>query len=107
MNIKRLMNETLVANNGELSRGLKNQLSIVSAFENTELDSKLDYLKQIGLQIYNYVGLRILEFSLENIQKVITDNQAKIETYKINPQELVKDLRKSEIALDPSKVGGM
>jgi len=41
------------------------------------------------------------------IQKVITDNQAKIETYKINPQELVKDLRKSEIALDPSKVGGM
>ena len=107
MNIKRLMNETLVANNGELSRGLKNQLSIVSAFENTELDSKLDYLKQIGLQIHNYVGLRILEFSLENIQKVITDNQAKIETYKINPQELVKDLRKSEIALDPSKVGGM
>jgi len=107
MNIKRLMNETLVANNGELSRGLKNQLSIISAFENPELDSKLDYLKKIGLQIYNYVGLRILEFSLENIQKVITDNQAKIETYKINPQELVKDLRKSEIALDPSKVGGM
>ena len=43
MNIKRLMNETLVANNGELSRGLKNQLSIISAFENPELDSKLDY----------------------------------------------------------------
>jgi len=37
MNIRKLMNETLVANNGELSRGLKNQLSILPAITNQNL----------------------------------------------------------------------
>lgn len=106
MNMKRLMNETLVANNGDLSRGLKNQLSIISAFD-TDLESKLDYIKETGLPIYSYAGLRVLEFNLESIQAVINDNKEKIETYRINPQELVRDLRKFEINLDPSKVGGM
>lgn len=106
MYIKRLMNETLAANNGDLSRGLKNQITIVSAFENNELESKLDYLKQVGLPIYSYIGLRILEFRLENIQKIIAENNAKMETYRINPQELVRDLRNAEIALNP-EVGGM
>lgn len=97
MNLKRLMNETLTANNGEISRGIKNQLSLISAFLDNDLDNKLDFLKQTGISIYNYTGLRILEFNLEDIQTVISENGEKLDTYRTNPQELVRDLRQQEV----------
>lgn len=96
MNFRRLMNETIVANNGEMTRGLKNQLSIVSAFVNDDLELKLDTLKNYGISIYNYVGMRILEFHLDDIKEVLNENETKHSIYKANPQELVRDLRKKE-----------
>jgi len=107
MNFKRLMNETLVANSGDMSRGLKNQLTIVSAFADTELDAKLDYLKQKGISIYTYAGLRIIEFRLSDIQTVVNNNGPKLDTYRANPQELVKDLRKNEIANSKMNFAGI
>ncbi len=107
MNFKRLMNETLVANSGDMSRGLKNQLTIVSAFANEELEKKMDYLKQKGISIYTYTGLRILEFSLPDIQVIIEEQSAKIDKYRANPQELVKDLRKREITVGNLNFNGM
>ena len=112
MNIKRLINETIVANNGDMSRGLKNQLSIFSAFVTEELDQKLNFLKQAGIPVHNYIGIRVLEFRLSDINAVINANQAKLATYKNNPQELVRDLRNYEIkttgsTMDLEEVGGM
>lgn len=111
MNYRRLMNETVVANNGNMSRGLKNQLSIVSAYVSDDLEAKLDLLKEAGISIHNYMGLRILEFKYDDINVVISTNNDKLETYKSNPQELVRDLRKYELQnidnLSYNEEGGM
>lgn len=110
MNYRRLINETIVATNGEMSRGLKNQLTIVSAFIDNEFEEKLDYLKKVGIPVHSYMGLRILEFKLSDINEVITVNSNKMNIYKTNPQELVRDLRKNEIKngnLGYNEVGGM
>lgn len=97
MNIKRLINETIIASNGDMSRGLKNQLSIFSAFTSEDLEQKMNFLKQAGIPVHSYFGIRILEFKLSDINAVINANQAKLANYKNNPQELVKDLRSYEL----------
>lgn len=107
MNIKRLIDDTLIANNGEMSRGLKNQLTIVSAYLDEDFERKLNTLKNVGISVYNYTGLRILEFNLYDIQEVLKANERKFDIYRANPQELVRDLRKREMINSPSEVGGM
>ena len=112
MNLKRLMNETLVATGGEMSRGLKNQISILNAFVDSSLDEKLDILKQYNIPVYNYTGIRVLEFSLDDIKIVLNENRAKLEAYQMNPQELVRDLRIREMkttksSLEKELIGGM
>lgn len=97
MNIRKLMNETLVANNGELSRGLKNQLSILPAITNQNLEEKIERLKKENIMVYSYYGLRILGFNLSDIEEVLKENMSKKESYQTNPQELVRDIRKKEI----------
>ncbi len=97
MNIKRLINETIISSNGDMSRGLKNQLSIFSAFTSEDLEQKMNFLKQAGIPVHSYFGIRILEFKLSDINAVINANQAKLANYKNNPQELVKDLRSYEL----------
>jgi DNA repair photolyase len=112
MNIRKLMNETLVANNGEMSRGLKNQLNMMPIIFDNTLEDKLDLLKKEGISVYNYCGLRVLEFNLNLIEKVLNENKSKLENYRANPQELVRDLREKEIkeygsGLEADMLGGM
>ena len=112
MNIRKLMNETLVANNGEMSRGLKNQLNIIPMIFDESLESKLNVLKREGISVYSYFGLRVLEFELKNIETTLKANKNKLEIYRANPQELVKDLRTAEIAengssLEADMLGGI
>ena len=90
MNIKRLINETIIASNGDMSRGLKNQLSIFSAFTSEDLEQKMNFLKQAGIPVHSYFGIRILEFKLSDINAVINANQAKLANYKNNPQSVNK-----------------
>lgn len=97
MNIRKLMNETLVANNGEMSRGLKNQLNMMPIVFDGSLENKLNILKREGISVYSYFGLRVLEFDLKNIEATLKANKNKFEIYRTNPQELVKDLRAQEI----------
>ena len=112
MNIKRLINETIISSNGDMSRGLKNQLSIFSAFVSEDLEQKMNFLKQAGIPVHSYFGIRILEFKLSDINAVINANQVKLANYKNNPQELVRDLRNYEIRIsgsnmDLEEIGGM
>ncbi len=112
MNIRKLMNETLVANNGEMSRGLKNQLNMMPIIFDNTLEEKLNLLKKEGISVYNYCGLRVLEFDLRHIETVLKENKAKLENYRANPQELVRDLREREItengsSLEADMLGGM
>lgn len=112
MNIRKLMNETLVANNGEMSRGLKNQLNMMPIIFDNTLEDKLSILKKEGISVYNYCGLRVLEFSLNLIENVLNNNKSKLESYRTNPQELVRDLREEEIkefgsGLETDMLGGM
>ncbi len=111
MNLKQLMNDTLAANNGDISRGLKNQLTILNAFIKEDLEEKVNILKQNEIPVYSYYGLRVLEFNLEDIQNVISENNAKLDIYRSNPQELVKDIRLKEISsgkyVTLNGIGGM
>ncbi len=112
MNLRNIINETLVANNGEVSRGIKNQLNILPAIIDEDLEKKVELLKKEKISFYNYNGLRILEFSLENLAKTLEKNSEKKEIYSTNPQELVRDLRAQEIeiigsSLEPDLIGGM
>ena len=112
MNIRKLMNETLVANNGEMSRGLKNQLNMMPIIFDHSSEEKLDILKKEGISAYSYCGLRLLEFNVNHLETVLNDNRAKIENYRANPQELVRDLRTKEIqeygsSLETDMLGGM
>ena len=112
MNIRKLMNETLVANNGEMSRGLKNQLNMMPIIFDESLEEKLNLLKKEGISIYNYFGLRVLEFNISAINAVLKENKTKFDTYRNNPQELVRDLRSLEIkefgsGLESDMLGGM
>ncbi len=97
MNLRKIMNETLIANNGDMSRGLKNQLNKLPLIASDELETKIALLKKEGISIYNYYGLRVLEFNYEIIETVLNDNRNKIDSYTSDPQELVRDLRKKEI----------
>jgi len=111
MNIRKLMNETLVATNGEMSRGLKNQLSLLPAFVDESIEDKLSLFKKEGISVFNYYGMRLLTFKLETIQSVLNENNDKLESYRANPQELVRDMRKSEMKqlnnLENNLIGGM
>lgn len=112
MNLKKLMNESLIANNGEISRGMKNKISLLNAFYNDDIDEKIEILNQYDISIYNYNGLRILEFSNTDIKEVLEENFEKLELYRNDLQELVRDLRKKEISLlgssiDVELVGGL
>lgn len=91
------MNETLIANNGDMSRGLKNQLNKLPLIANPELEDKIMLLKKEGISVYNYYGLRVLEFNYDILEKVLGENKNKIDSYSSEPQELVRDLRKKEI----------
>lgn len=97
MNLRKIMNETLIANNGDMSRGLKNQLNKLPLIASPELEDKISLLKKEGISVYNYYGLRILEFNYNIIEKVISENGKKIDSYSSDPQELVRDLRIQEI----------
>ncbi len=112
MNIRKIMNETLIANNGEMSRGLKDQLNILPMIADNTLDDKVALLKKQGISFYSYQGLRTLAFTYDNLLEVINNNTAKIDIYRTNPQELVKDLRANEkltakSSLDADVLGGM
>lgn len=112
MNIRKLMNETLVANNGEMSRGLKNQLNMIPIIFDESLEEKLNLLKKEGISVYNYFGLRILEFDIRNMETVLKEKKAKLDTYRNNPQELVRDLRIEEMkeygsSLETDMLGGI
>ncbi len=112
MNIRKIMNETLIANNGEMSRGVKNQLNILPIIADENLDEKVSLLKKQGISFYNYTGLRILEFDYENILEVLNNNMMKLDIYRNDPQELVRDLRANEkltagSSLDNEVLGGM
>lgn len=112
MKFVQIMNETLNANNGELSRGLKNQVTIVPAITNDDLNEKINLLKESEINVYNYIGIRALEFSYNIIQKTLQNNSEKLDIYRSNLQEFVRDLRKEEINdfgsnLEIDNMGGM
>lgn len=112
MSIKQLLDETLKATNGEMSRGLKNQLTILNAFDKVDYEKKLNLLKEYNISIFNYYGMRVLEFHISDLEEVLKENANKIESYQANSQELVRDLRKKEIqilgnSLDYDMTGGM
>lgn len=112
MNIKQLLDETLKATNGEISRGLKNQVTILNAFKDNDLEEKLKVLNQSNISAFNYYGMRILEFHINDIKEVLSENTEKIDSYRNNPQEFVRDLRKKEIkilgsSLEYDMMGGM
>lgn len=50
MNLRKIMNETLIANNGDMSRGLKNQLNKLPLIASPELEDKISLLKKKAFQ---------------------------------------------------------